>query len=203
MVLVAITDPRERYRAERALAVLVPEVRTARACPGPRIVITDALAKIERLRADHPAAMQLVLVNSRVDAASALDAGADAVVACGAPAELRARVRSLLRRLAGGYAGNVAVGPLLVDLRRRELVIGGEALALSRREFALLACLASEPGRVFTKRELVRTCWAERAPAPESRALETLVVRLRRRLGPHSPLLVTVWGVGYVLIEPR
>jgi DNA-binding response OmpR family regulator len=203
VVLLAVADPRERFRAERALAVLAPGVRTSGYCKGPQIVITDDSGEIETLRALHPGATQLVLLSSPAGALAALNAGADAVMARGAPAELRARVRALLRRRVGCCPAGVAVGPLLLDLRRRELVICGETRALGPREFALLACLASGAGRVFTKRELVLACWPERLPAVGSRALETLIVRLRRRLDPHSALLVTVWGVGYVLIEPR
>jgi DNA-binding response OmpR family regulator len=59
--------------------------------------------------------------------------------------------------------------------------------------------LASEPGRVFTKAELLRSCWERGDDRARSRTLERHAARLRRRLGRHGPMLVTVWGVGYRL----
>jgi DNA-binding response OmpR family regulator len=71
---------------------------------------------------------------------------------------------------------------------------------LRRREYEVLAVLAEEPGRVFTKSELLRAIWGGPA-AGQTRALDVQVARLRRRLGAHAGLLVTVWGVGYRLGE--
>jgi DNA-binding response OmpR family regulator len=203
VVLLAIADPRERYRAERALSVLRPSVSTTGVSRGPALVISDQLDELEQLRPVYPDALLLAVIAASADASRALDAGADAVVVRGAPVELRARVRALLRREAGAWPDVTAIGALQIDLRTRHVAAGGVTLTLRPREYTLLACLASEPGRVFTKRELVRRCWGEREPPPHSRALETQIVRLRRRLGNHAALLVTVWSVGYVLTEPR
>ena len=65
--------------------------------------------------------------------------------------------------------GGVAVGPLEIDVRARRVALAGAPLVLRPREFALLSCLASEPGRVFTKRELVRLCWGGHEPPARSR----------------------------------
>ena len=54
----------------------------------------------------------------------------------------------------------------------------------------------------LTKAELLRSCWGAGAGPPASRTLERHAARLRRRLGRHAPMLVTVWGVGYRLDEP-
>ncbi|MGD0980476.1 MAG: winged helix-turn-helix domain-containing protein [Solirubrobacteraceae bacterium] len=203
MVLLAIEDPRRRYRAARALAALEPLLETTLVAATPELVIADEPARIAQLRQAHPAALLLMLLTERGDAAGALDAGADGVLERDAPAELRARVRALLRRLSSVAPGGVAVGPLQIDVRARRVALAGAPLPLRPREFALLACLASEPGRVFTKRELLRRCWSGHEPPARSRALETQIFRLRRRLGRHAALLVTVWSVGYVLTEPR
>jgi DNA-binding response OmpR family regulator len=114
------------------------------------------------------------------------------------PAELRARVRALARVAETRWT----VGTLVLDTRGRVALLDGAALALPRREFALLCCLASSPGRVFSKAELLRSCWGAGAGPPASRTLERHAARLRRRLGRHAPMLVTVWGVGYRLDEP-
>jgi DNA-binding response OmpR family regulator len=97
---------------------------------------------------------------------------------------------------------NLAAAPTCTDPRGTPALLNGRPLALAPRELALLACLAAEPGRVFTKRELLGACWGARELGPASRALDVAVARLRRRLGPDAPLLVTVWGVGYRFSAP-
>jgi DNA-binding response OmpR family regulator len=202
-VLLAIEDPRRRYGAERALAGLRPLLETTLIASRPSLVITDEQERIAPLRQAHPNALLLVLLAHRADAGGALDAGADAVLSRDAPAELRARARALLRRLSPAGPGTVAVGPIQIDFRARRATLAGAPLTLRPREFEVLACLACEPGRVFTKRQLVLLCWGGHQRSARSRALDAQIARLRRRLGRHSALLVTVWGVGYVLTEPR
>ncbi|MEA2356628.1 MAG: hypothetical protein QOD61_2757 [Solirubrobacteraceae bacterium] len=92
----------------------------------------------------------------------------------------------------------VRVGPLEIDSRARLATLGGQPLELTRREYELLAHLAAAPGRVFTKGELLTEIWGHPVGS-STRRLDTLVARLRRRLGEHRALLVTVWGVGYRL----
>lgn len=157
--------------------------------------------RLADLRRDYPAALLLVALVGAGDVARALDAGADAVVGPAAPAELRARVGALLRRRGGVVPSSTRVGPLAIDFASRNAALDGRALALRPREFALLAILASEPGRVFTKAELRQACWYDGASKPTGRALETQVARLRRRLGSGAPMLVTVWSVGYRLSD--
>jgi DNA-binding response OmpR family regulator len=92
----------------------------------------------------------------------------------------------------------VRVGPLEIDSRARLATLAGQPLELTRREYELLAHLAAAPGRVFTKGELLTEIWGHPVGS-STRRLDTLVARLRRRLGEHRALLVTVWGVGYRL----
>jgi len=162
----------------------------------PLIVTADAAA-VATLRAAAPRHLLVVIGVRRNAVAAALDAGADAVLTGHLrEAELRARVRSLGRR----HARQLATGALIVEPAALRASLDGRELRLPRRELALLACLASAPGRVFTKAELLRSCWGPQPPS--SRTLERQAARLRRRLGRHAPLLVTVWGVGYRLDEP-
>jgi two-component system, OmpR family, response regulator TctD len=154
---------------------------------------------IAAMRAAAPAGRVLVVGVRRAQVAVALDAGADAVLAGPLrPAELRARVRVLTRRAETRWS----VGALVLDTRARVALLDGADLGLPRREFALLCALASAPGRVFSKSELLRSCWEAGACSPSSRTLERQAARLRRRLGPHAPMLVTVWGIGYRLDGP-
>ena len=98
----------------------------------------------------------------------ALESGADDVVPRDVYLELRARLRSLLRRTVLGQADVVEAGPLVVDRRSRQVRVGGTAVRLAGREFELAAKLASDPHRVFTKTELLR-----RLGDPDDRARPT------------------------------
>ncbi len=111
-------------------------------------------------------------------------------------AELVSRVAVLARQTGGPAIGRV--GPLAIDSATRRVTLAGRPLELTRREYELLARLAAAPGRVFTKQELLREIWSQPAGS-QTRRLDTQVARLRRRLGEHRGLLVTVWGVGYRL----
>jgi DNA-binding response OmpR family regulator len=203
--LLVIADGAERVRVELALAPLRPAFCTTRRTGRAALVIADERTPIAGLRRDQPTAALLVLLTSRRDVARVLDSGADGVLDHGLrPAELRARVRALLRRAQGTVAAAPAVrrlGALRIDFRARRVALAGVPLALGPREYALLACLAAEPGRVFTKGELRSHCWRDRPSCESGRSLETQIVRLRRRLGAHGSMLVTVWSVGYRLLE--
>lgn len=144
--------------------------------------------------AEAPAQNTLVL-HDEAAILAALAAGAVVVVPLSA-AELASRV-AVLTRSSVAFAGP-SVGPLAIDTAARRVTLDGRRLELTRYEYALLSKLAAAPGRVFTKQELLREVWA--APAGcSTRRLDTLVARLRRRLGDDRTLLVTVWGVGYRL----
>ncbi|HVC85103.1 MAG TPA: response regulator transcription factor [Solirubrobacteraceae bacterium] len=188
MILIA-ADPALWVRIERALA----------AAPVASAVVTADVTRLDASRAAHPGAAVLVVGVRRSQVAAVLDGGADAVIAGPLrPAELRARVRALERRDERSWT----VGPLAIDTRAHSVQLDGAKLSLPRREFALLRCLASAPGCLFTKAELLSSCWDASAASPRSRTLERHAARLRRRLGRHGSMLVTVWGIGYRLDEP-
>jgi DNA-binding response OmpR family regulator len=79
--------------------------------------------------------------------------------------------------------------------------VGERAVHLSKKEFALLRILASDPTRVFTKEELLDSVWAYRGPS-KTRTLDSHASRLRRKLDPeHSRFIVNCWGIGYRLVD--
>jgi DNA-binding response OmpR family regulator len=148
----------------------------------PVIVITPSSDPVERVRA--------------------LDRGADDVL--GRPfayEELLARIRALLRRTTGG-AEVIVAGDLEIDRRTRRVRVRGVSVGLSAKEFELVAKLASEPERVFTKEELLRQVWGFQALG-RTRTLESHASRVRKKLcvAPDDRFIVNVWGVGYRLIE--
>lgn len=116
--------------------------------------------------------------------------------------ELRARVAALLRRSEDRPSkGRLRVGALSLDPTTRDVRLRGQRLDLSQKEFALLRLLATEPTRVWTKRELLRTIWGYRDPST-TRTLDTHACRLRRKLGAQGDgFVVNVWGVGYRLVD--
>lgn len=92
------------------------------------------------------------------------------------------------------------VGPVTLDRERREAVVLGRSVALTRLECDLLAALIEFPGRTRSRDELLVRLHAIDGRAPSERALDNLVVRLRRKLrdDPRHPHFVqAVWGVGY------
>jgi DNA-binding response OmpR family regulator len=117
--------------------------------------------------------------------------------------ELRGRVSALLRRVNGRRSlGRLRVGDLEVDPPSREVRLRGARIALSQKEFALLRTLASDPARVFTKDELLRSIWGFRTRGA-TRTLDSHACRLRQKLAAHGDrFVVNVWGVGYRLLDP-
>jgi DNA-binding response OmpR family regulator len=117
--------------------------------------------------------------------------------------ELRARLRALLRRAGapGRRPVRVRIGPLYLDPFSREVRVDGTLVHLSKKEFALLVMLTSEPARVFTRAELLEEVWGFQSPAP-TRTLDAHASRLRHKLGAAGcRFIVNVWGVGYRLMD--
>lgn len=116
--------------------------------------------------------------------------------------ELRGRVAALLRRSQQRPGlGRLRVGELEIDPPSREVHLRGTRLELSQKEFALLRMLATEPTRVYTKDELLRTVWGFRARGT-TRTLDSHACRLRHKLAVHGDRwIVNVWGVGYRLVD--
>lgn len=138
-----------------------------------------------------------------VERVRALDRGADDVI--GRPfayEELLARIRALLRRSTQSSPELLIAGELVVDRRTRRVSVRETLVALSAKEFELLAWLAAEPYRVFTKEELLREVWGFRALG-RTRTLESHASRVRKKLcvDPDDRFIVNVWGVGYRLLE--
>jgi len=147
--------------------------------------------------------------NAEIEKVQALDRGAnDYVTKPFGIQELMARLRVLLRGLA--VAGNGADlapryddGRLVVDLARREVSLDGAPLALTRKEFAVLAMLLRHAGRVVSQQQLLREVWGP-THVQDTHYLRIVLGRLRQKLGddPAAPRwLKTEPGVGYRFLD--
>jgi DNA-binding response OmpR family regulator len=112
--------------------------------------------------------------------------------------ELMARVRALLRRSAPLRSNVLAVSDLTLDLETSDVRRAGSVLTLSRKEFTLLAHLMREPGRVFTKEQLLDNVWDADAE-PDSDVVRAQVKNLRKKVDDpfERKLIQTVYGMGY------
>jgi two-component system alkaline phosphatase synthesis response regulator PhoP len=166
----------------------------------------DGLAVCQTLRveSDVPIIM-LTAKTTDQDKLKGLDLGADDYVTKPfSPRELAARVRAVLRRLPGERGPKeIKHGELTVNFSKYEASLAGRLLNLSTTEFKLLGVLVREPGRVFSRAELI-----EKAIGYDfegfDRTIDVHILNLRRKLEPdprHHRYIKTVYGAGYKLSE--
>ena len=165
----------------------------------------DGLTVCQELRRKH--LMPILMLTARgevADRVAGLQVGADDYL--GKPfsiVELAARVGSLLRRVALDSAAAssdttqpVSFGHLVLDPAGHRVTLGGSSLDLSSREIELLELLLRHPGRTFSRDFLLERLWDPDFDGLD-RAVDTQMVRLRRKLGELGDCIETVWGVGY------
>ncbi|MGC1416794.1 MAG: response regulator transcription factor [Candidatus Acidiferrum sp.] len=135
------------------------------------------------------------------DRVSGLDRGADDYLT--KPFEFRellARLRALLRRSTELHPPRLSVGELELDTAAQNATLGGDAISLTHKEYALLEYLVRNAGRVVSRAEIAEHVWDESFD-PFSNLIEVYINRLRRKIDPdgHSGLLQTRRGAGYIL----
>ena len=164
-----------------------------------------AVARTLRAGSDVP----IIMLTARVeedDRLLGLEVGADDYITKPfSPRELVARVQAVLRRARSGASAAeiIRAGDLTLDLPRLKLTRNGQSIDLTATEFQLLATLARQPGRIFTRGQLLD---AVRGTEVESfeRAIDTHVKNIRRKIepDPRNPRYVeTVYGLGYRMAE--
>ncbi len=165
----------------------------------------DGLEVTRRLRRDS--GVPIIMLTARheeTDKVVGLELGADDYVTKPfSPRELEARVRAVLRRQTRDQEDVLRVGDLSLDIPRLRTEVGGRAVSLTATEFELLAALARQPGRVFTRAQLLDAIHGVAFDSYE-RAIDAHVKNIRRKIEPDSRApryLLTVYGVGYRLAD--
>jgi len=126
--------------------------------------------------------------------------GDDYIVKSATPAEVVARVKAVLRRYRSGAAAptvQLDFGRLVINVRAREVRVDSQPIALTAREFDVLAFLAAHPRQVFTAEQLLDRFWGQ---VGDRHTVTVHIGRIREKIerDPRQPrYLVTVWGVGY------
>jgi two-component system alkaline phosphatase synthesis response regulator PhoP len=159
----------------------------------------------------HLARMPIILLTARVDDIDrvlGLEMGADDYITKPFnPREVIARVRAVLRRTTAEQAPAVApmlrLGRLTLDADRHTATRDGQPLDLTPTEFALLHAMLRQPGHAFTRLELVEQGLGLTSEALE-RVIDSHIKNLRKKIEPdpaHPTYIITVYGVGYKLID--
>ena len=164
----------------------------------------DGLDVCRRLRAvESTRDLPVIMVTARgeeSDVVLGLGVGADDYIHKPfSPSELIARVRAVLRRgpIRDSDQDRIVVrGPLAINPVRYRIKVDGRRLEFTPTEFRLLHFLASHPGRVFTRGQLLDRAVGDRAVVID-RNIDVHVRAVRKKLGPHRGLIQTVRGIGY------
>ena len=164
----------------------------------------DVLAELRQW--SHVPVLMLSVRDTESEKVKALDAGAnDYVTKPFGIQELMARLRALLRARPGEPEAPQRYddGQLVIDLARREVLLDGALLALTRKEYAVLTTLVRHAGRVVTQQQLLRDIWGA-THTHDSHYLRIVVGKLRQKLGDDPAIprwLKTEPGVGYRFIS--
>ena len=195
------TQAVERFVRERPdlviLDVMMPWMDGYQACERIRVISSDVPV------------LMLTAKGDIVDKKIGFHAGADDyMVKPFNDEELLLRVEALLRRRGRGEGSAssaigqiVTVGDMIIDPRRCEVTVAGKAVALTPKEFQIVATMAESPGKVFTREDLIELVWGHDYDAGAI-SIPVYIRRIREKVeaDPSNPVYVqTVWGFGYRL----
>ena len=162
------------------------------------------ICRILRKESDIPIIMLTAMTTDR-DKLAGLDIGADDYVTKPfSPRELAARVRAILRRLPGERGpSEIEYGNIKIDFLKHKAYLGEKPLNLTEVEFKILGVLVREPGRVFSRAQLIEQALGFDFEGFD-RTIDVHILNLRRKLEPDSrnpTYILTVYGAGYKLAE--
>ncbi len=163
----------------------------------------DGLEVCKKLKADpDTAGIAIIMVTAKgeeADITAGLKLGADDYVTKPfSPKELVARVQAVLRRTRAFSSPkeSIEIDGLTIDVSKHEVAIKGETVPLTLTEFRLLHRLASRPGRVFTRDQLIDAVSGQDT-AVTDRTIDVHIASLRKKLKPFASSIVTIRGIGY------
>ena len=165
----------------------------------------DGFEVCRRLRAqDNPVAIIMLTARDEdIDKILGLELGADDYLTKPFnPRELVARVKAILRRserAARPESKPIRLGNLLIDPIRREVHVDDRKIDLRTQEFEVLYTLAGQPGRVFTREQLLQQAWGFDFYG-QTRTVDVHVAHLRKKLAGGPVIIETVTGIGYKLV---
>jgi DNA-binding response OmpR family regulator len=173
----------------------------------------DGLEICKRLRAksSYTPILMLTSKSSELDRVLGLELGADDYLTKPfSIMELTARVKAIFRRVSAIATGTtnstarIQIGELMIDVERRSVTLRGADVDLTAKEFDLLLHLAQNPGRVYSREQLLDFVWGYNHSGYEH-TVNSHINRLRAKVeaDPANPVYVlTVWGVGYKFVDP-
>ena len=162
----------------------------------------DGISILKKLRSSPVTAslpvIMLTAKNSEYDRVEGLDAGADDYISKPfGMMELAARIRALLRRTdSAPSASEYRIGALYVCPDRHEILVNGEPVSLTYKEFSLLCLFCENRGMVLTRSVIMDRIWGLEAER-ENRTLDVHIRTLRSKLGEAGAAIETVRGIGY------
>lgn len=172
----------------------------------------DGLDVCRAIRRDAAlASLPIIMLTARVeetDRLIGLELGADDYVSKPfSPREVVARVKAVLRRTEDhtGPSSKIHTGDLTVDLAKRDVIVGGESIALTPTEFDLLAILVRSPGRPFSRAQLIELVY-DVASSSYDRAIDSHIKNLRHKIEPDPKVpryILTVYSIGYKFCDEK
>jgi len=164
----------------------------------------DGLDVCKAVRNDSRTALiPIIILTARgeeSDIVVGLELGADDYITKPfSPRVVLARIKSLLRRSHSGGSSDAEVmsfPELVIDVVRREVYVQDKAVGLTFTEFSILAMMASRPGRVFTRNQIIDAIRGGNYPVTD-RSVDVQIVGLRKKLGPCGTYIETIRAVGY------
>lgn len=172
------------------LDVMMPEIDGIEAC--------EAIRKVPELK--HTIITFLTARGEDYSQVAGFDAGADDYITKPIkPKLLVSKVKALLRRLkTEETSGNLTVGNLVINREEYKIIKDGEELTLPRKEFELLSLLASKPGKVFKREDILDKVWGNEVVVG-GRTIDVHIRKLREKIG--DDCFKTVKGVGYKFVD--
>ncbi len=167
----------------------------------------DGISLCRRLREvdEHTPVLMLTAKTDEIDLVLSLELGADDYMTKPfSVRELVARINALLRRAVSRKGSDttpdtLSIGDILIDFARHQVQLKGEILDLTVKEFELLSLFARNPGRAYSRSELLNSIWGYSFEGYEH-TVNTHINRLRNKIEEdpsHPKHLITVWGIGY------